>query len=375
MDFGIPREIRSREQRAALTPAGVKTLSHQGHRVFVERGAGEGAGHDDADYQAAGATIAYSREELFARAAVVGTVFAPEPREYALLRHGQVVFGFWGLPAVRREDVLALRDREVTAVGLEAIADEEGSAPVLQSMSEIAGGLAISVGSVLLLNEYGGRGILLGGAPAVPPGTVVILGAGALGRAAARAARGAGAEVILLDRSVEHLRVALGEVGRPCTTMIATRPNLETALSAADLVLGAVAVRGERAPVLVTREMLALLRPRSVVMDLSIDMGGCFETSRPTAFPTPTYEVDGIVHFCVPNLPSVAARSSTAALTNAVLPYLEEVGARGFDRAVDYLADLRRGTYLHEGRCVHEALARAFTLPWEYRPGAIAGPH
>jgi alanine dehydrogenase len=369
MDIGIPRETRAGEHRVALTPWGVKTLVQRGHRVWVETGAGSWAGHPDADYQSAGATVAFSRLEPFARGRLVAAVAAPEPSAYELLQPGQVVFAFWHLPAVRPEDVRALAAREVCAVGLEAIEDARGNAPVLTSMSEIAGELAVTVGGGLLLNELGGKGILLGGAPGVPPAQFVILGAGVVGRSAARAALGLGAQVTLLDASVERLRVAAAELGRPLTTMLVSRPNLEKALAFADLVLGAVAVHGQRAPLLVTREMLALMKPRSVVIDLSIDMGGCFETSRPTSFPNPVYEVDGILHFCVPNLPAVAARSTSLALTNAMLPYLIEVADAGLEAALRSDADLRRGVYLYGGGCTRSSLARAAELPLVSLPG------
>jgi alanine dehydrogenase len=369
MDIGLPRETSAREHRVALMPSAVKALVQQGHRLWVETGAGTGAGHADADYQSAGATIAFGRAEVLGRPELLVAVHAPGPSEYGLLPARQVIFAFWGLPASRPEDLRALLGREVTAVGLEAIEDDEGRAPVLRCMSEIAGALAAIIGSGLLLNEFGGKGILLGGAPGVPPAQVVILGAGVLGRAAARAAVGAGAHVTLLDVVVEHLREAALEARHPVTTMLATRPNVEKALSFADLVLGAVAVRGERAPVLVTRDMLRAMKPRSVVMDLSIDMGGCFETSRPTAFPAPVYEAEGVLHFCVPNLPSAAARSATQALTNAVLPYLEAVAGQGFERALAARPELRRGTYLYRGRCAKESLARAFGLPPWPLPG------
>jgi alanine dehydrogenase len=224
------------------------------------------------------------------------------------------------------------------------------------------------LGSGLLLNEWGGQGILLGGAPGVPPANFVILGAGVLGNSAARTALGLGAHVTLLDCSIEHLRRANHEFGKSLATLSATRPNIEKALSFANLVLGAVAVRGERAPLLVPRTMLRSMRPRSVIMDLSIDMGGCFETSRPTSCPNPTYVVDDIVHFCVPNLPSVAARSSTLALTNAVLPYLLAVTRRGLDSAVATLPDLGRGVYVYRGKCCKQSLARAFQVPWDGLP-------
>ncbi len=373
MDVGIPRETRAREHRVALAPSGVKALVQQGHRVWVETGAGAAAGHPDAEYQSAGATIAFSRMEPFARASLVACVYAPTAADYGLLQHGQIVFAFWALPTVRPEDVRVLLEREITAVGFEAIEDEHGHTPVLTSMSEIAGGLAVTMGAGLLLNDFGGKGILIGGAPGVPPANFVILGAGVLGRAAVRAGLGAGAAVTLLDRSVSHLRAACLETGRPLTTMLATRPNVEKALSFADLVLGAVAIHGQRAPVLVTRQMLRLMRPRSVVMDLSIDMGGCFETSRPTSFPSPSYELDGILHFCVPNLPSTAARSATLALTNALFPYLAEVAGSGLQRALAELPELRRGTYLDRGRLTRESLARAFGMPFEPLQCSSAG--
>jgi alanine dehydrogenase len=363
MNVGIPRESRVGEQRAALTPAGAKALVQEGHRVWVEAGAGTRAGFEDAEYQGAGATIAYTRDELYARADVVAAVFPPDPRQYeALLRPGQVVMAFWMLPASRREDLLALQQREVTAIGLEAIADRCGRAPVLESMSEIAGGLAITVGACLLLNAFGGKGVLMGGAPGVPPAHVAILGAGVLGRSAARAALGAGAQVIVLDTRMDRLREAMAERSQ-LATMLATPSNIEKALTFADIVLGAVAVRGARAPLLVTRPMLALMKPKSVVIDLSIDMGGCFETSRPTSFPDPAYEVDGILHFCLPNLPAAAARSATVALTNALLPFLIEMGRGELERAVGGSAELRRGLYLYRGACAQDGLARAFDLP------------
>ncbi|HET8644464.1 MAG TPA: alanine dehydrogenase, partial [Vicinamibacteria bacterium] len=313
-------------------------------------------------YESAGAAIGFSRTEAFTRGALIAAVSAPEPREYELLQKGQVVFAFWHLPAARPEDVRALMAREVAAVGLEAIEDDAGNAPVLTSMSEIAGGLAVTIGAGLLLNDFGGKGILLGGAAGVPPAHFVVLGAGVVGRAAARAALGVGAQVTLLDRDVERLREVGCGLPRPLTTMLASAPNVEKALSFADLVLGAVALHGQRAPVLVTRDMLRLMRPRTVVLDLSIDMGGCFETSRPTQFPQPTYEVDGIIHFCVPNLPATAARSSTLALTNAVLPYLQYVTEEGFLGALEAHDDLRRGVYTHAGRVARASLARAFGL-------------
>jgi alanine dehydrogenase len=363
MDIGIAKEQRAREHRVALTPLGVKSLTAAGQRVFVESGAGGEAGHLDGDYQGAGATIVYSRMEAWARADVVLAVSAPEPAAYELLRPGQVVLAFWALPAVRPEDVAHLLAKQITVVGLEVIEDDDGHAPILTAMSEIAGRLAVILGSGLLLNEFGGKGIVLSGAPGVPPATVVVLGAGVLGRSAAQAALGLGAQVVLLDRSVAHLRAAGRELDRPVPTFVATPPNIERALGFADLVIASPAVRGERAPILVPRSMLRAMRPRSVIMDLAIDMGGCCETSRPTEFPHALYEVDGVQHFCVPNLPSSAARSSTLALTSALLPYLLPALERGFgEEALRADPALLRGTYLFRGLCVKESLARLFGL-------------
>jgi len=369
MDIGIPGEARPREHRVALAPSGVRTLVQLGHRVWVESDAGKDAGHPNSTYESAGARIAYSREEVLGRAKLIATVYAPLARDYELLEKDQVLSGFWALPATRPEDFRALLARGITAVGIEAIEDDAGRAPVRTSMSEIAGSLAVTLGSSFLLNEFGGKGILLGGVAGVPPAHFVILGAGVLGRAAARAAIGLGAQVTLLDQSVSHLREVAREVPAGYTTMLATRPNIEMALGFADLVLGAVAVSGQRAPILVTREMLRHMKPRTVVMDLSIDMGGCFETSRPTTLASPTYEVDGILHMCVPNLPSVAARTATKAFTNATLPYLQAIAEQGIEGAVRASPDLARGILIYRGQCAKEALARSFGVEWRPVPG------
>ena len=370
MDIGIPKEKGAQEHRVALTPSGVKALVQAGARVWVESAAGVEAGYADAEYQSAGATTVFSRAEVFGRTELVVSIQPPGSKSHEFLHPGQVVLANWALPAAHPDDFRSLMERAVTAVGLEVLETEDGVAPVRTCMAEIAGKLALTVGSGLLLNEFGGKGLMLSGAPGVPPASLVIVGAGVLGRAAAQAALGIGAHVVMLDRSVEHLRYAMNHLGQSVPTMLATRPNLEKALSFADLLLLAAAVQGERAPLLITRPMLKLMRPRSVIMDLSIDMGGCCETSRPTYFPTPTYEVDGIIHFCVPNLPSVAARSSTVSLTNALLPTLLEIVTKGFDAAFSENRGLCRGTYLFRGACCKESLARIFGVEFEAPPCA-----
>jgi alanine dehydrogenase len=373
VDVGVPKETRARERRVGLTPSGVQTLVHHGHRVWVETGAGERAGYPDHDYAAAGATIAYSRHEVLVRASLLAAVFAPEPREFAELPSGQTVFAFWALPAARREDLDALRERRITAIGVEAMEDHEGQAAIMRAMSEIAGPIAVTVGAGLLLNAFGGKGILIGGAPGVPPAQFIIVGAGTLGRSAARSAAALGANVMVLDRDVERLREALRDTGYRVETLLATPPNLEKALSFADVVLCAVAVHGQRAPLVIPREMVRKMRPRSVLMDLSIDMGGCCETSRPTEFPDPVYEAEGIRHFCVPNLPSIASRSSTLAWTNVALPYLLDIATAGPEQAIARNPELRAGTYLWRGKVARPSLAEAFKLPCEPPPGPERG--
>ncbi len=364
MDFGLVKERQPFEHRVGLTPGGVRVLAGDGHRVWVESSAGVDAGFSDEAYEAAGATIVFSEEEVVLRSEVLVRVSPPRPAEFALLQPGQVVISSWHLAVAPRERFVGLLEKGVTTVGFEIIEDDEGNAPVLQAMGEIAGRIAIIMGSGLLLNEFGGKGMLIGGAPGIPPASVVILGAGTLGTCAAATARGIGAHVVALDRDINALRRLQHRVGTNVPTMLATRTSIEKALEFADIFLCAVAVHGERAPILVTREMLKLMKPRSIIMDLSIDQGGCCETSRPTDFSNPTYEEEGIIHFCVPNLPSQASRASTRALTNAILPFVEEIGAKGFDRAVRENPALRRGTYTYNGACVRESLSEAFGVPF-----------
>jgi len=372
VDVGIPKESRAHEHRVALTPGGVRALTERGHRVWVETTAGGEAGHSDDDYGAAGATIAYAQEEVFGRAELLLTVTAPDPHDFEKLQPGQTVLAFWALPAAHARDLATLMERQITAIGLEVIADGAGHAPALMAMSEMAGSLAVVVGAGLLLNEFGGKGILLTGAPGVPPANLVILGTGVLGQAAARAAVGLGAEVLLLDSDIAQLRRALDRLPRAVPTMIATPHNLERALAFADLVIASPAARGERSPVLITRAMLKRMKPRSVFMDFAIDMGGCAETSRPSYFPNPTYEAEGITHFCVPNLPTIIARSATQALTNTVLPWVLDLVEQGVDAAIAKDPMLRRGTYLHHGRCVMPSLCESFGLTPAPAPGAKA---
>ncbi|HSN56799.1 MAG TPA: alanine dehydrogenase [Candidatus Sulfomarinibacteraceae bacterium] len=357
MDVGLVKDRRPFEHRIGLTPGGVRTLTERGHRVWLEDGAGLGAGFANEAYEQVGATVVYSEDDVLLRSELVVRVSPPPPTDYERFQQGQIVVSSWHLALAPADAISTLLEREVTTVGYEIIEEDSGHAPVLEAMSEIAGRLAVVLGSGLLLNDFGGKGLLICGSPGIPPASMVILGAGTLGRAATRYAQGIGAHVVVLDRDVNALRRLQDHVGYDVPTMIATRRNIEKGLAFADLFLCAVAVHGERTPILVTREMLRFMKPRTVIMDLSIDQGGCCETSRPTDFSSPTYEVDGIIHFCVPNLPSSASRASTRALTNSILPYLEQITEEGFDAAIRSNPAIQRGTYTYQGRCVRRRLA------------------
>lgn len=364
MDIGLVKDRRPFEHRVGLTPGGVRVLTERGHRVWLEDGAGVEAGFTNEAYEGVGATVAYSEEDVLLRSELVLRVSPPQPADYDRFQPGQIVVSSWHLALAPADAFTTLLERNVTTVGYEIIEEDDGHTPVLQAMSEIAGRLAVIMGSGLLLNEFGGKGLLICGSPGIPPASMVILGAGTLGRAAARYAEGIGAHVVILDRDVNALRRLQDHVGYDVPTMIATRRNIEKALAFADLLLCAVAVHGERTPVLVTRKMLELMKPRSIIMDLAIDQGGCCETSRPTDFSSPIYEVDDIIHFCVPNLPSSASRASTRALTNSMLPYIEQIVDEGFDRAIRNNSAIQRGTYTYNGRCVRRQLADELGVPY-----------
>lgn len=364
MDIGLVKDRRPFEHRVGLTPGGVRVLTEKGHRVYIEDNAGIGAGFDNRAFEGVGATVVYSEDDVLLRSELVIRVSPPQPADYHRFQEDQIVVSSWHLALAPADAFATLLERNVTTVGYEIIEEDDGRAPVLEAMSEIAGRLAVIMGSGLLLNEFGGKGLLICGSPGIPPASMVILGAGTLGRAAARYAQGIGAHLVVLDKNVGVLRRLQDHVGYDVPTMIATRQNIEKAVAFADLFLCSVAVHGERAPMLVTREMLKLMKPRSVIMDLSIDQGGCCETSRPTDFSSPTYEVDDIIHFCVPNLPSSASRASTRALTNSILRYIEMIADRGFDDAIRSSSAIRRGTYTYRGRCVRKRLSNELGVPY-----------
>ena len=370
MDVGLIKDRRPFEHRIGLTPGGVLALTERGHRVYLENDAGLEAGFSNEAYRDVGATVVYSDEEVRLRSQMLIRLSPPTPEECESFQPGQVVISAWHLAVASEDYFTRLLENKVTTVGYEIIEDDSGHAPVLEAMSEIAGRLAVTIGAGLVLNEFGGKGLLVGGAPGIPPASMVILGAGTLGCEAAKFARGIGAHVLVLDNDINALRRVQSMTADEVPTMIATRPRIENALTFADILVCSVAVHGERTPILVTRDMLKLMKPRSVIMDLSIDQGGCCETSRPTDFSNPTYEVDGIIHFCVPNLPSTASRASTRSLTNSIRPFVEEIAEKGFDQAIRDNSALRRGTYTYDGHCLRKGVARIFDVPYHRLDGS-----
>ncbi len=358
MLVGVPTEIKNHEYRVGLTPAGVRELASHGHQVLVQRGAGQAIGLSDADYEAAGAQLADDAATVFARAEMIVKVKEPQPAECAMLRPGQVLFTYLHL-APDPAQATALLASGCTAIAYETVTDERGGLPLLAPMSEVAGRMSIQAGAHALQKAQGGSGILLGGVPGVAPGEVLVLGGGVVGINAARMALGLGARVTVLDRSLERLRQLDELYGPQLSTVFSTRDAIEARLPHADLVIGAVLIPGAAAPKLVSRAQLALMRPGSVLVDVAIDQGGCFETSHPTTHQDPTYEVDGIVHYCVANMPGGVARTSTFALTQATLPHVLALADKGARQALLDDTGLRNGLNVHAGRLTHRAVAQA----------------
>jgi alanine dehydrogenase len=333
MKIGIPTEIKTDEHRVAVTPAGVRELVDHGHEVLVQHRAGEGSGITDADYQAQGATIVPDAEAAFGEADLIVKVKEPQPKEVARLEPRHILFTYLHL-APDPELTQDLLDSGATCIAYETVEDAHGALPLLAPMSEIAGRIATQAGASHLEKSHGGRGILLGGIPGVAPATVMVIGGGAVGRNAAEVAIGMGADTYIFDRNIDRLRELEVTLDRRCSTRFASTLDLEALLPQADMVIGAVLVRGAKAPHVITRAQLGLMKPGTVLVDVSIDQGGCFETSRATTHTDPTYEVDGITHYCVANMPGAVPITSTRALTNATLPYVVTLADRGPEAAL-----------------------------------------
>jgi alanine dehydrogenase len=358
--IGVPTEVKSDEYRVALTPAGVRELCGHGHEVIVQAGAGEGSAISDADYVAQGAGIAAGAAEVFAAAELVLKVKEPQAAEVGMLRPGQTLFTYLHLAAA--PDLAAgLCASGATCIAYETVEAENGSLPLLAPMSEVAGKIATQAGAFMLEKPLGGRGVLLGGVPGVAAATVLVIGGGVVGLNAALIAIGMQADVFVYDRSIDRLRTLDLIFGGRASTIYSTTLSIEQMLPSADLVIGAVLIHGARAPWVIRREQLGLMKRRAVLVDVSIDQGGCFETSRPTTHSAPTYELDGITHYCVTNMPGAVPVTSTYALTNATLPYVLRLADRGVVAALAESAELRSGVNISGGRVVHPAVSDALS--------------
>ncbi|MCP4996705.1 MAG: alanine dehydrogenase [Gammaproteobacteria bacterium] len=365
MLVGLPKEIKNNEFRVGLTPAGVRELVMAGHQVLVQASAGTGVGWSDELYQASGASIAADAAEVFERAEMIVKVKEPQPNECKMLRKGQVLFTYLHL-APDPDQAALLKASGVTAIAYETVTDEHGALPLLTPMSEVAGRMSIQAGALCLEKSHGGAGLLLGGVPGVAPADVVILGGGVVGTNALRMAIGLGANVTVLDRSLPRLTQLDDLYGGRITTLYSTSETVERSVLDADLVVGAVLIQGAAAPKLVSREMLGDMQAGSVLVDVAIDQGGCFETSKPTTHAAPTYIIDDVVHYCVANMPGAVARTSTLALTNATLPFVLTLANKEYRQALLDDHHLLAGLNVHQGHFTHEAVAR--DLGYDYVP-------
>ncbi len=363
MRIGVPKEIKTHEHRVGLTPAGVRELAIHGHQVTVERNAASGIGIADDAFRAAGAAVADSAAEVFATADLIVKVKEPQAVEIAMLRQGQVLFTYLHLAADKAQTE-GLMHTGATCIAYETVTDRSGALPLLAPMSEVAGRMAVQVGAHCLEKEQGGVGVLLGGVPGVAPAKVVVLGGGVSGTNAARMAVGLEASVTIIDKSLPRLKELDLQFGPRATTLFATLEAIEHQVLAADLVIGAVLVPGAAAPKLVSRELVRQMRPGSVLVDIAIDQGGCFATSRPTTHSAPTYVDEGVVHYCVTNMPGAVARTSTFALTNATLPFVIALAEKGWRKALADDPHLLHGLNVHAGKVTYEAVARDLNLPY-----------
>ncbi len=363
MFIGVPKEIKDNENRVSTTPAGVAEYVHHGHSVIVERSAGVGSGFSDEEYVTAGANIVDTHEDVFAQAEMIIKVKEPISSEYPLLRKDQILYTYLHLAA---EEALttALVDQGVAAVAYETVQLSDHSLPLLAPMSEVAGRMSVQVGAQYLMKTYGGRGLLLGGVAGVPPAKVVVVGGGIVGTNAAQIALGMGAEVTIVDLNVERLRYLDHVLHGRLITLASNRRNIAEAVASADLVVGAVLIPGAKAPKLVTKEMVADMRPGSVIVDVAIDQGGCIETVKPTTHSAPVFLVDGVVHYGVTNMPGAVPRTSTLALSNVTLPFGLKLANLGLQKAVGVDPALARGVNVYRGEITYQSVADAFGLTY-----------
>lgn len=363
MIVGIPKEIKNNENRVAITPAGVKAFSQTGNQVLVQKSAGLGSGIEDSEYIQAGATIIETAEEVFEKAEMIIKVKEPLSSEFNLLRPGQILYTYLHF-ASSLELTKAMMDRKIIGIAYETVQTEDGSLPLLAPMSEVAGKMAGHVAAYYLALPYGGRGVLMGGVPGVAPAKVVVLGGGTVGTCAAKVAAGIGANVTLLDISINRLKYLADVLPKNITLLISNQHNIEEEIKDADAVIGAVLIPGAEAPKLITKEMLKMMKPNSVIVDVAIDQGGCIETSRPTSHSEPVYKVNNVLHYCVTNMPGAFSRTSTFALTNATLPYGLEIANKGYKKAIKENKALAKGLNVIDGKVTYRPVAKVFNLKY-----------
>jgi alanine dehydrogenase len=369
MIVGILKEIKAEENRVCMTPAGAEVMAQSGHTVLVEYSAGLGSGFDDAAYSATGAEMVATCDEIYERADMIMHVKEPLAPEYDLIRPGQIVFTYLHL-AANLELTQALMGSRAVCIAYETIQKEDGSLPLLTPMSEVAGRMAIQQGAKYLEMAQGGHGVLLGGVPGVDPASVVVIGGGIVGLNAAKMACGLGAKVYVLDKNLDRLRFLSDIMPANCFMLYSSPATLRDQIRRADVVVGAVLIPGAKAPKLITRDMLKTMKPGSVLVDVAIDQGGCFETSKATTHNDPIFSVDGVVHYCVANMPGAVPRTSTLALTNATLPYALQIANQGWQRAILESREIRKGANIVNGKVTHRAVAAAFDL--DYTPVELA---
>ncbi len=361
MITGILKELKTEEYRVSMTPVGVEIMTNHGHKVLVERNAGVGSAFDDKAYVAAGAEIVKTAREIYARAEMVIHVKEPQPLEYGLIRKDQIVFAYLHLAADEALTRAMIKTRSVD-IAYETIQKADGSLPLLIPMSEVAGRMAIQEGAKYLEIENGGEGILIGGVPGVEPATVLVIGAGTVGTQAAKMACGLGARVYVVDSCLQRLRYLDDVMPQNCFTLMSSPATIRRLIKEADLVVGSVLIPGAKAPKLVTRDMVKTMKKGSVMVDVAIDQGGCFETSRATTHRDPVFTVDRVIHYCVGNMPGAVAKTSTLALTNATLPYALEIAGKGWKRAMQENQEIQKGANVIKGEVTFKGVADAFGL-------------
>ena len=361
MIIGILKEIKAEENRVSMTPAGVEVMKQNGHTVLVGKTAGMGSGYEDSTYLKSGAEIIDTPEEIFNRADMVMYVKEPLPPEYDLIRENQIVFTYLHLAAAQELTHVLIKSKSIN-IAYETIQKKDGSLPLLTPMSEVAGRMAIQQGAKYLEMAHGGRGLLLGGVPGVNPGTVLVIGGGVVGTNAAKMACGLGAKVYILDFNLDRLRYLSDIMPANCFPIMSSPAIIRKLVKEADVVVGAVLIPGAKAPRLITKEMLKTMKKGSVIVDVAIDQGGCFETSKATTHSDPIYSVDGIIHYCVANMPGAVPKTSTNALTNATLPYAVEIANKGWKKAIQENPEIKLGVNVAMGKVVYKGVADAFGL-------------